>query len=185
MRIYLDVDGVLVDFIGAASRLHGKRAQDVTGWDFFAKWGVTDDEFWGKIDDVGEDFWANLPEYPWCDELIELVEKIDPQFHLATTPSRSPSSAAGKLKWIRRKFGDKFNRYFMCGHDKSRMAAADSILIDDGEHNVDAWMECAGNGCLFPQPWNRNRGYEDKMAYVRGSLEIVEEYLEKLCTAGL
>lgn len=64
MRIYLDMDGVLCDFVGAACKLHGRDPATVTHWNFFKDWGMTAEEFWRPIHEAGEDFWANLEPYP-------------------------------------------------------------------------------------------------------------------------
>ena len=44
--IFLDMDGVVADFVGAACKVHGKEVEGVGCWNFFEKWGISEDEFW-------------------------------------------------------------------------------------------------------------------------------------------
>lgn len=160
MRIYLDMDGVLVDFVGRACEVHGKSVSDVTSWDFFADaWGMTADEFWSKINAEGRAFWADLDPLPWADELLELVTRYDPEFTICTMPSRDPECLAGKGDWLARKLGASFDRCIYA-RVKSDFAKPGRILIDDSDANITGsdkvlgWIPAGGHGVLFPQPWN-------------------------------
>lgn len=154
--IFLDMDGVVADFVGAACKVHGKEVEGVDCWNFFEKWGISEDEFWEPVNAGGRDFWANLEPFPWFDELVSAVKAADKDFFVLTKPSRQASCLAGKLDWIHRHFGSRFRNYIFAP-DKSPLAAPGRLLIDDSDDNVKGFREAGGVAYLFPQPWNASR----------------------------
>ena len=76
--IYLDLDGVCTNLIGAAIELHGENPREILNkWEeefpgefnAYKVMGMEKDEFWEIIHDNGVGFWARLDEYPWFKEL--------------------------------------------------------------------------------------------------------------------
>lgn len=169
--LFLDLDGVLADFVGSACDVHGKPVDDVNCWDFFEAWGLDEDGFWAPINAAGRDFWSNLKSYPWFDELVSLVEDVDPQFTICTKPSHQADCMAGKLDWIHAQFGSKFRRYIFTPN-KSPLAARGRLLIDDSNDNCRGFSDAGGDVACFPQPWNYNRDrMSERMLYVQGKLD--------------
>lgn len=169
MKICLDIDGVLVDFVGGAAKVLGYDPKVVTCWDYYPLIGTTEDEFWRAIDAAGSDFWATLPEYPWCDQLVKSCDEVAPTI-LLTTPSKCPSSTHGKLRWMHGKFGSGFRDYLM-GPKKEYCATPETVLIDDSDANCKKFREHGGRAILFPRPWNENRGISgNPMTYVESML---------------
>ena len=173
LGLLVDMDGVLVDFVTAALRLHDRLEvlQDWPAgeWDMSEVMGISGQEFWGPIAEAGADFWATLEPYPWCDDLFELVESTGP-WCILTSPSGDPFCAAGKITWLQRRFGRGFRR-FLIGPPKWVCARPDQLLIDDNDTNVDRFRERGGRAILFPQPWNRNHALvEDRMSYLEDEL---------------
>ena len=156
-RVLLDMDGVLVDFFGAALALHGREdlAEDwpAREWDMAPVLGLSGREFWAPINDLGVEFWANLSWYPWADELVALCEEAG-GFVIASTPSRRGSSALGKVRSLQTRFGRGFRDY-MLGPHKALMAGSGLVLIDDSDEQVEAFRAAGGEAILFPQRWNR------------------------------
>ena len=159
MRILVDLDEVLADFVGAALRIHARSPADLAGmparsWSIVEPLGLTERTFWHPIDLAGEDFWAQLPLLPHALELVNLIELFDPEWYLATTPSRSPSSFAGKRRWITRVFGDSFDRFVFTPH-KHLLANSKTVLIDDRPQSVYRFHQAGGKGIIFPTPYNK------------------------------
>ena len=169
LQIFLDVDGVLVDFVAGAAKVVGFDPAVVDHYDFYAAVGHTSDSFWRKIDAAGADFWADLESFPWATELHNVCKAVAPTT-LLSAPSADPSSAHGKKLWINKEFGPCFKQYLL-GVDKTACAAPNKVLIDDSEHNINAFREAGGKAILFPQAWNENRGIKDHVGYVFGELE--------------
>ena len=176
-HIFLDIDGVLADFTGATTQLHG-RQEILNSWpsgerDIPKVLGISRSEYWRKIDDAGPGFWEELKPYPWFEDLIALARETAP-FTLLTAPSLSPHSLAGKVAWIYRHFpkvaGKRFGD-FLIGRQKHLLAAPGRVLIDDAEHNVEAFRQAGGAAILFPQIWNANHASTDPVNFVRKQLE--------------
>ncbi|MCA9072771.1 MAG: hypothetical protein KDA84_27800 [Planctomycetaceae bacterium] len=175
-HIFLDMDGVLVDFSSAALRLHG--VEDIEWprgeWDFPKVLGISRGEFWSKIDSQGSEFWANLEPYPWYRELLDLVAEAAP-FSILTSPSLSPSCPKGKLVWLSkhmpRRNGRVF-RDFLIGPAKHLLAKDSRVLIDDSDTNAENFRAAGGEVILFPRLWNRQHHHaESPLDYVRRALE--------------
>ncbi len=152
---FLDMDGVLVDFIGGSLKAHGinlhKRDCE---WSFFNKLGLTDAQFW---DPLGHDFWANLE---WTSEGKELIKELEYLFRerivLCTSPCETPGGVEGKIAWIKREL-PAYRRRFFVGPPKALAASPCKVLIDDHDLNVEAFVLEGGHGVLVPRPWNRNK----------------------------
>lgn len=160
--IFLDMDGVLADFVQAALRVHFG-----TGWfAVFRAWpkgvyetydhmGITVDQFWAKINLCGADFWADLPIFQWTDWLIKACQALGTVCVLSS-PSRHPDCVQGKLRWIKRVFGEKFRNYiFAPKQHKYLLAAPGRYLVEDSEQNAAEFVAARGSGAvIIPQPWN-------------------------------
>ena len=153
IELYVDMDGVLFDFAGASCRVHGQDPVTIDCWNYYEKWGLTEDEFWEPINAEGREFWANLEKLPWADELLGLVRELDPNFHILTKPSTKPDCMAGKLDALQRAFGEDFRRYIFAPN-KYPLAAYGRLLIDDSDDNLVKWAAREGSIVVMPQPWN-------------------------------
>ena len=157
MNIYLDLDDVLCDFVGAALKLHGwtrpqwEAVQERGRWEMLTALGMTIDQFWQPIHDAGEAFWVNLEEKVHFRQLLALADHYGGagNWHIATSPSYSPSSYSGKARWIKDRLGFQFNRIIPIAH-KYLLANERSLLIDDRADNVFDFIHHGGKGIIFP-----------------------------------
>ncbi|MCK4822200.1 hypothetical protein KA005_40935 [bacterium] len=154
MKWFLDMDGVIVDFIVAVIKFHNLKCtpNDIKGWGgMYNYWDGTEEEFWQPLD---ESFWMNLPFTPEGPEIIDLLAPFKPT--ILSSPVRN--CAGGKQKWIQKNLPEYYDhgRYIL-SPNKSILAHPGSVLIDDAEHYIDEWVAAGGQGILVPQPWNRNR----------------------------
>ncbi len=152
--IYIDLDGVLVDWHTAACRLFGVDPADIedkSEHDICGHLGIDEDTLWDRIDQEGEDFWADLDSYGWADQLWKGCCRIAPTC-LLTSPSRAYFSSAGKHKWVREHLGN--TRDFIFTSNKHLLARPGRVLIDDYRKNIQLWRQAGGIGMLFRQPWS-------------------------------
>jgi hypothetical protein len=175
--IFLDVDGVLADFAGAAAKLHGRHDPIHMWWprgtyDMVGVLGLTDAEFWAPINDAGADFWAGLDVLPHVPVVLREIERTGLGFTLLTSPSHHPSSLHGKLAWIQRVFGSEFRDYLI-GPPKHLCARTPgAILIDDFPANCQRFGDAGGMAVLFPALWNEyHADWSDPHHHVRNALE--------------
>ena len=170
--IYLDMDGVIANFVGGALAVH-QHAIDYDQWPA-GVWhleeiiGCTTDQFWERIDQRFEHFWRLLAPYPWMEELIDAIAGTGHPWVVLTSPSNAPACSQGKVQWLQRHFGNQFREYMLVpANHKHLLARPGSILIDDSDLNCDQWRAAGGEAVLFPQPWNTSRSaMTDPMAVV-------------------
>lgn len=174
---YLDLDGVLVDFVGGAFELHGKSIPpDQVRYDCWEQMDLTEAEFFAPM---GREFWANLK---WTDEGPWLFRELEKIFHeeivLVTAPCKTDGCRDGKTDWVRKhlpKYEDSLN---IC-RAKHKLAAPSKLLVDDRQGNTDKFIARCGKAVLVPRPWNRLLGEtDDKGRFdVRKVIEEVKRLL--------
>lgn len=167
---YLDVDGVLTDFMGAALRLHGRTTADVYAgdpshwrWGVWGMLGLTAEAFWEPITSAGAAFWRDLAWTPEGRDLVDVVEQVfgQPNVYLLTSPSDDPYSLAGKTQWVKQHL-PQYARQTIVTPAKHAVAAEGRLLIDDSDDNCAKWAKAGGRAILFPRPWNVNLRYADR-----------------------
>lgn len=166
--IYLDMDGVLVDLVRHTYRQIMpldlvNKAHDMTiAWD--SMHGViseltgkpfTEKDLFDLWADGGQEFWAEAPWLPHGRALYDLCNSYAPVV-LMSTPTREPSCAAGKMQWISENMPAEQIRRYALSPCKHHMAHPGALLVDDGEHNINAFLEHDGNAFMWPGPWNAN-----------------------------
>lgn len=157
--IILDMDGVLAEFDVAACRVHGLPENTVPlRWDWYADFGISDEQFWDKIHALGDSFYGELVKpYPWVREVIDMVCDAD-DFVIMSSPSNHPAGYAGKKIWLDKYVPGLSPKQLIVGAQKHLLARPDRLLIDDGLHNIEAFESAGGQAFVFPQPWNQTPG---------------------------
>ena len=144
MKLYLDMDGVLVDFLG-----HVEKCQ------FFRKNGKVD---WDKVIDKGPQFWNEMEWMPGAEktfsELISLSESGKFEIFILSAVN-FPTGVEGKKLWIQTHTKFPLENVIIVSHseDKSKYASPDSILVDDREKCLIPFKEAGGKVILFKN-WN-------------------------------
>ena len=177
MKIFLDLDGVIVDWAKAAYEVHNLPLPNYNNWpldgnDLAKMMNLSAEDFWKPYKNV--EFWVNVPFFKEATGLIDHLKPFIDEGNLCfvTDHSDCPYAAAGKVKW--------FNKFYpgipysLTKH-KNFYAAPDAILIDDSETNCHKFEKRGGHYVLYPSPWNRNRQhYNDRLNYCKIELrEIV------------
>lgn len=169
--IYVDMDGVLCDFVSAAFEVHGKDPVEMMKIYPPGEYGALytlcaqdEESFWAAINkhkgdwyrffDVGgSHMWEHMVKaYPWADLLWNLCEERADTWVLSA-PARDAGSSYGKVKWLQAWKGEKFRRYVLAPK-KYHLGRPGALLIDDDPENVRKWNERGGSGILFPRLWN-------------------------------
>lgn len=182
-RVLLDMDCVLVDFVGGVARRWGMTTSELHQhwepgvWDIVPPLAravrqrngksaevLTEDRFWAMLD-RSEMFWARLEPCPWLKELVALVKSITDDWHIISAPSKCQSSYSGKVKWLKSHFGYSFDRFALTPH-KHIFAQPDVLLIDDRDSNVEGFVEAGGDGIVFPAYHNRLHLVDDPMEHI-------------------
>lgn len=177
MKVFLDVDGVLANFLAG---IHEALGVPYSYEDYpyeKAKWHMlTDIPGVDKFTDIDglcdEDFWTDLD---WIHDGQEIEQAVRDKFkdiYLLTTPMPNPGSGTGKLFWIKEHMPWMYKKTILSYAPKSLLAGPDTLLIDDKDQNIEEFRASGGQGILVPRPWNKLHGWSDK------TLEIVKNCLE-------
>lgn len=177
-EIYLDMDGVCVDFIGAAMSAQGyDPAEYLPLWERDHSGSLfpeslmkkTPVEFFTHKNLQVKEFWANLVPYPWFDHLFTELSRLGHVVFL-TAPTGAPGCVSGKHEWLIERFGSDFHDFIFTRH-KNRLAHPDAYLVDDMPFNIEPFNQRNGVGVLFPQIWNELSQVEDRVAHVIQDIE--------------
>ncbi len=143
-QIYVDLDGVLVDFNRFAKEQIG---MDLDNFDQDKK---LKGHFWAKVAKLGKEgkeFFGAMEPMPDAFELWDYVKKYDPIILSATGHHRN--AASEKREWVRRHLGDRFANtaiFVTSASDKAQYAKPFAVLIDDRKKAIDPWIESGGVG---------------------------------------
>jgi len=175
-RLFLDMDGVIADFVGAALRTHNAiglyekgRAQNCD--DIAKLLGISQKDFWGKLDEDPQ-FWYSLRPTHDAEQLVEFAEDLVGREHVAilTSPAQSEHCVPGKRAFIARHFPQFSQRIIFCpSATKCFVAGPQRVLVDDKESNVEEFRRAGGIGVLVPREWNRL--YRKSPQFVLRSME--------------
>lgn len=133
VHIFIDLDGVLADFVGHA-RAHGKFTAD----------GRTK---WSELD---YQWWSTMPAYPGAKEFYDAAVKLG-GVRFLSAPIPAEECFSGKARWVQ-DFVPERGRFILrdlilcAGADKGYLAAANRILIDDRRDNISDWVAAGGIG---------------------------------------
>ena len=138
-KIYLDMDGVIVDFDKRFESMFGMPPRE-----FENNFGK--DKFWEKIDAKGVGFWRGMDWMPGGQQLYNRVAKHD--HALLSSPSRSKTSKIGKHMW--KKDNTPNTKLILAqSFNKKNYADKSNILIDDRADNIQQWKDAGGIGILY------------------------------------
>ncbi len=162
LELFLDMDGVLCDFVTAAHAACGCTFNPVTYpkgvWPVWEAMGMSESQMWNHIDSFPY-FWKQLEIYPWCGELLDLADDVK----ILTSPHYTAECYQGKLvKYIPRSV-----ELILC-KSKHLLAKPGRVLIDDSDENCHEWRGAGGIAILFPTVLNANwRLALDPITYVK------------------
>lgn len=192
--IYLDCDGVIVNFVQGCLKLWDLDFVDdkpgfhqINGWDHMPVFlseqlgrEVSESEFWEVIASKGSDFWADLDWLPWGKEVFNLCREHTDAVVLMTTPTEEPSCAAGKIEWINRNMPEDWRRRYALTPCKHHMAHPGAVLIDDSPDNNANFRAHGGSSFMWPMPWNDPEWHtRDPLAELRYFLEQQQKVVPK------
>jgi hypothetical protein len=161
--LFVDMDGVLVDFEKGYEQLTGVSIQQSNEQGKNKFWDLYRDSLEQK--NIPEkDYWSSLSWMSDGQTLWDYVKSYNP--YVLTAPSVNfdlpreqrytrefNQSIQGKLDWVQRLDNMK-NVYFKAARFKPQMAGPNKILIDDRKDTIDAWNAAGGIGILHTSTAN-------------------------------
>lgn len=159
MYCFLDMDGVIVDFVGGVCKAHNRKSpyleQSSYGvWDMEKLWGISVDEFWQPTEYPG--FWRQLEPTTDAEQIVKLVTNAFGLGNIAvlTAPSDSIWCVNEKREWMKSHF-PALAKNMIFTSAKRFLAGEDRVLVDDRDKNIDQFSQAGGQTILVPRLWNR------------------------------
>jgi 5'(3')-deoxyribonucleotidase len=151
MRLFIDLDGVVGDWVGQACKTFkidrtDPAVHDLLKHELGIRRLIDDRDMWKTINSLGAKWWDDIQLFPWSHTLVSRLKEVGNVCFL-TSPSFSASAAAGKMTWLPRNFP---NTPFIITRYKEFCAGPDSILIDDHVSNIERFEAAGGHGFHFP-----------------------------------
>ncbi len=144
MKIYVDLDQVLVDFYAGAEKL--------LGYDFNSVIGTPKEAERNRILGTTPLFWEMLPPMPDYRVLWDYLLPLQPHVLSASPNWRDDYVHYGKRKWLVRYLGISGDRIHIVERkDKALYAQSQgqqNLLIDDHPGNIERFIERGGIGIL-------------------------------------
>jgi tRNA nucleotidyltransferase (CCA-adding enzyme) len=140
-EVYVDMDGVLVDFFTEWAKLMNvKTYRDIPKKDI--------PKALKKIVDT-PNFWEDLPTLSGYKELLGAIKKVKGKYKILSSPlANDPNVDPGKREWVRKNLGFFRPEQVIIDHNKSKYAkqpdGSPNLLIDDFGKNVRAWQSAGG-----------------------------------------
>ena len=138
-KIYCDMDGVLVDFLGGVAKELGiKKAPD--------QYQI--DEFLSSYRGSHKDFWSSLKWAEGGKKLWDTLKDLNTEILSAcpNTCKMQPSVGIGKRKWCQKNLGISNGVNITTKKGKLKFVGPKNILIDDYIKNINNWKAKGGIG---------------------------------------
>lgn len=156
LQVFIDLDGVLADFLSAACLRFGRKMDELpTGiYDLARLFGMP----WPEIDvAIGRnyEFWRDIPMYPWSRSVMAMLRlaqsegSIGDIFVLSSPWQQSPESHRAKLEWCDVNLGIPMSDVILTPH-KHLLAGPNRLLIDDLPSHCVEWCRRGGYAITFP-----------------------------------
>lgn len=162
IRILLDMDGVISDWLGAACKLCDIDLNDeeiregLKKEKGFLENHVDEKVLWKNIEEAGVGFWENLELFSWSKKLYNTLKELGDEFAILSSPGKFTEIASnacnGKVLWLDNHFSNKEDYIF--AYKKFLCASGNTILVDDSPNKIDPFIEAGGHGFLWPDPFS-------------------------------
>lgn len=179
--VYLDMDGVLVDwfegvreFVGKPQSYHQRFHDDPDSFDEDTVNALYGESEIRKINfDRPPEFWVNLKKFSWADKLINALKK-EYEVVFFSSPGDNPNSAQGKVIWQLKYHPDI---PLILGKHKHLAAAKNKVLIDDNKRKIASFNLYGGYTIKWPSQFALFKLSEESIdAFIKTVIESIETY---------
>lgn len=158
---YIDLHGVLVDFIQAVEKLSRKdiygSGEHLGDWDAPKK---VIPNFFQLVESRDAKWWEEMPLYPNAHDILSHYGKN--RIAICSAPWGNAAAYTGVKALVKKHFP---KIPLIVTYDKHLLAHANTTLVDDKDENIDMFVRHGGNGILWPNKCNSlhhltNKGYD-------------------------
>ena len=151
--VYVDLHGVLVDFIQAIEKISRK---DIYGsGEHLGDWHAPKKvipNFFQLVDSRDSNWWADMPLYENAHDILDAYSLSGKRrIAICSFPWGNTASYAGVQALVEKHFPKV---PLILTQHKHLLAHANTTLIDDSDENIDLFVQHGGNGILWPNKCN-------------------------------
>ncbi|MBB5218282.1 hypothetical protein DYE49_05940 [Treponema rectale] len=146
MKLYLDMDGTIVDFVSQVNKYNFWRTDKENKVD------------WKKVKAMGPRFWEEMDWMPDAGKYFEWLynwkkEKVIELYILSSIDFEDGKK--GKMRWIQKNTHFPMENVIFVENpeDKAKYASSDSWLLDDRKKSLDPFKKAGGNIFEFRGNW--------------------------------
>jgi 5'(3')-deoxyribonucleotidase len=172
MKIAIDIDGVLLDIIVRYCEIYNKRyntnyqKSDVTSWDFFKDWSITEEAAFNIFYEI----YADSMNVPFIDDNApKIMKSLNELYDVDIVSARLPdyrSSIVEKLDFHDIREGIQYIELILLHHKPYdvKLKQHYDVYVDDNPNLVES-IKKLGNRTLllFDQPWNQESVCENNV----------------------
>ena len=173
-EVYIDMDGVLVDFFDAWAKLMGEKSfRDIKDIDKGLQ-AIRDED----------NFWLNLKPTPNAGKLLALVRELKGSYTILSSPlADDPRSEPHKRMWVEKNLKQFPPKKVIITGNKAKYAqqsdGTPNILIDDFGQNIDKWNAAGGIGVKH-KDHKFERTFKSLMNHLKKDEKTTEDDLEEI-----
>ena len=152
MKLYLDMDGTLVDFVSQVNK-HGFWRKD-----------KPEKVDWKKVIAMGPVFWSEMEWMPGAEEAFKKLLTLEQNASLEVYILSSidfDEGREGKREWILQHTNFPLEKVIFClePEDKANWANQNAWLIDDRKKSLEPFAKAGGNAVEFTGDWEKTVAY--------------------------
>lgn len=188
MKIGIDLDEVLADFLSALIEYHNATygtslfKEQFQSYRFWEIWGGTKEEAIQKVYDFHQtSYFRNIKPVVGSQEATNILRQNNDLFVIT---SRQNDVSEATQKWVAQYFPNVFSDIFFTNHysqngssTSTKKQICDSvgvdILIEDEPERVSECLNPKRKNLLFDHPWNRNAELPQEIYRVHSWKEIL------------
>ena len=144
-QLYVDMDEVLVDFLGGSEQILGRRYNDKS-W-------KNSEEKKSLLSKKAPNFFRNLKWKKDGKKLWDFIKGHGPKILSAFPQTWMPNAKADKAQWIKKNTRLPSSEVHLVARaDKKKYAVSETgqpnVLIDDHPKNIREWQQAGGGGIV-------------------------------------
>jgi uncharacterized HAD superfamily protein len=181
MKIAVDIDGVLIDLMVEYCRIFNSiygtsyKKDDVTSWEFFNDWGISENEAFTVFNQIYEDSMS----VPFIDDdapsIIKSLNLRNEVFIVSARESKFKLPIIKKLKFHNIKQNIHYKELILLTHRPYdlKLSQGFDLYVDDNPNLVEPIKELNNKFLLlYDQPWNQNSYCENNVIRVHNWREV-------------
>lgn len=184
-RLFLDVDGVVANFVratlGILSGYAGRQVleQEIVMWDVSQILEDHESRERSKKDFEKAGFAATFELYDGAQEAVAEFKKVTDLYFVTAPMMTNPTWMQDRAQWLVRHFDVPANRICFI---TDKFVLQGDIMIDDSPKNIEGFLKTNPEGCglLWERPYNKDDSTQGKRvhSWAEAAFEI-NEWIQK------